>query len=101
VRNFFTVGAALSLYPVKQRLRPANQDGRKPALVRRWENLNAHGDPVGGALQGRPFQVDVEFLDLGNMGCGWLDFKCAHGSYFVAGNVRVNKDIFATFIDQA
>ncbi len=71
VRNFFTVGAALSIFPVKARLLPANKDGRKPAMVRRWINLNAHGDPVGGALQGRPYQVDEEHLDLPNLGCGF------------------------------
>ena len=63
VRNFFTVGAALSIFLVKLRLRPANRDGRRPALVRRWVNLNAHGDPVGGRLQGQPYQVDAEFLE--------------------------------------
>ncbi len=57
VRNFFTVGAALSIFPVKLRLRPANRDGRKPAMVRRWINLDAKGDPVGGRLQGQPYDV--------------------------------------------
>jgi hypothetical protein len=101
VRNFFTVGAALSIFLVKQRLRPANRDGRRPAMVRRWVNLNAVGDPVGGRLQGRPYQVDVEFLNLANLGCGLLDASCAHGSYFQPGNVAVNRDIFAHFIDEA
>jgi hypothetical protein len=100
VRNFFTVGAALSIFPVKLRLRPQNQDGRRPALVRRWINLNAHGDPVGGQLQGRPYQVDAEFLDLPNLGCGILDASCAHGSYFKAGNDAVNRDVFAAFINR-
>jgi hypothetical protein len=99
VRNFFTAGAALSIYLVKLRLRPANRDGHRPALVRRWINLNAHGDPVGGRLQGQPFQVDAEFLDLPNLGCGPLDASCAHGSYFQAGNVTVNRDVFAAFIN--
>lgn len=100
VRNFFTVGAALSIFLVKLRLRPANRDGRRPALVRRWVNLNAHGDPVGGRLQGQPYQVDAEFLESPNLGCGRLDAVCAHGSYFLPANVAVNRDIFAAFVDR-
>jgi hypothetical protein len=99
VRNFFTAGSALSIFLVKQRLRSANRDGRRPAIVQRWVNLNAVGDPVGGRLQGRPYQVDVEFLHLANLGCGLLDASCAHGSYFKSDNVAVNRDIFARFID--
>lgn len=101
VRNFFTAGAALSIYPVKLRLRPQNRDGRKPAQVGTWINLDASGDPVGGHLQGNPYLVDAEYLDLSNMGCGWFDASCAHGSYFLASNVIVNRDIFAGFIDRS
>jgi hypothetical protein len=100
VRDFFTVGAALSIFLVKLRLRANNRDGRRPALVRRWVNLNAVGDPVGGRLQGRPYQVDAEFLNLANFGCGWLDAACAHSSYFKPENTPVNRDIFADFIDR-
>ena len=64
-------------------------------------NLNAVGDPVGGRLQGRPYQVDVEFLHLPNLGCGVLDASCAHSSYFKPDNVTVNRDIFARFIGEA
>jgi hypothetical protein len=103
VRNLFTVGAALSIGPVKTSLRPANQDGRKPGMVRRWVNLNAHGDPVGGPLQGRPYAVDFDFPNLVPIGCtnflGIINPSCAHGSYFVAGNLATNRDIFAHFID--
>ena len=99
VRNFFTAGSALSIFPVKARLRPANKDGRKPAMARRWVNIDAHGDPVGGPLQGRPFQVDEENLDLPNLGCSFFDPTCAHGSYFQAANVAVNRDIFARNIN--
>ena len=70
VRNFFTVGAALSIGPVKMRLRPANQNGVKPANVNRWINLDARGDLVGGPLQGRPYQVDMDFVNLDPVGCG-------------------------------
>jgi metacaspase-1 len=105
VRNFFTVGAALSIGPVKMRLRPANRDGARPAMVRRWLNLNAHGDVVGGPLQGRPYEVDSDFPNLDPFGCrsflGLVNPQCAHGSYFVGGNDAVNRDIFAEFIDQA
>lgn len=100
IRNFFTVGAALSIFLVKLRLRPANRDGHRPALVRRWVNLDANGDPVGGRLQGQPYQVDAEFLNLDNLGCGRFDAVCAHGSYFKPDNVTVNRDIFAAFIDR-
>jgi hypothetical protein len=91
VRNFFTVGAALSIAPVKQRLRPTNQDGRRPAMVRRWVNLNAQGDVVGGPLL-TPFTCGT-FLGIVNP-------TCAHGSYFQLGNVAVNRDIFGTYIEQ-
>lgn len=99
IHNFFTVGSALSLYPVRWRLRSANRDGRKPRNVRRWINLDAQGDPVGGPLKGQPFQVDEEDLDLPNMGCGRFDASCAHSSYFKPDNVRVNRDIFARNIN--
>lgn len=100
IRNFFTAGAALSIFLVRLRLRPANRDGHRPNLVRRWINLDAEGDPVGGRLKGRPFQVDEEFLHLPNLGCGLLDAACAHGSYFQRDNEEVNRDIFAQFINQ-
>jgi hypothetical protein len=105
VHNWFTVGAALSIAPVKSRLRPANRDGRRPALVSHWANLNAHGDVVGGPLKGRPYQVDDDFPNLDAVGCrdflGLVSPVCAHGSYFVKDNVAVNRDIFAAFINQS
>jgi metacaspase-1 len=99
VRNFFTAGSALSLFPVKMRLRPANKDGHKPAMIRKWINLNAKGDPVGGHLQGQPYQVDEEDLDLPNLGCFFFDAPCAHSSYFKSDNILVNRDIFARNIN--
>ena len=99
VRSFFTVGSALAILVVKTRLRAANQDGRKPASVRRWINLNAARDPIGGRLKGQPFQVDDEFLNLRPVACGFFDLGCAHGSYFNAANLAVNRDIFARFIN--
>ena len=103
IRNFFTVGAALSISPVKFRLRPANKDGRRPAMVRRWVNLNANGDPVGGPLKGRPYAVDFDFPNLDAFGCakilGFVNPSCAHGSYFTSGNLATNRDIFARFMN--
>ena len=104
VRNWFTVGSALSLGPVKLRLREANIDGRKPSNVRRWVNLDARGDLVGGPLKGRPFAVDLDFIGLEAFGCesflGVINPSCAHGSYFMAGNTAVNLSIFANFISK-
>jgi len=103
VRNFFTVGAALSIGAVKAGLRSQNQDGRKPTGVRRWVNLNARGDLVGGPLQGRPYQVDEDRVNLDPFGCGsflgLVNPSCAHSSYFQSGNDAVNRDIFARFIN--
>lgn len=105
VANLFTVGAALSMPPVRGSLRAANRDGRRPALVERWVNLDAQGDIVGGTL-GDLFEVDVEKLELEPSGCqrnlgglGWYNLACAHGSYFGADNVTVNRQIFAQFIN--
>lgn len=104
VRNFFTVGAALSLGPVKASLRPANRDGRRPSMVRRWVNLDARGDLVGGPLKDRPYAVDNDFPSLAPFGCsslfGIVNPSCAHSAYFAAGNAAVNRDIFAAFIAQ-
>ena len=103
VRNLFTVGAALSIGPVKLRLRAANKDGKKPASVRRWVNLVAHGDIVGGPLKGRPYAVDFDFVKLEAFGCssflGLVNPGCAHSSYFETGNVPVNRDIFARYMN--
>jgi metacaspase-1 len=103
VRNFFTVGAALSIGAVKAGLRDQNRDGRKPTGVRRWVNLNARGDLVGGPLQGRPYEVDEDLVNFDPFGCGSLlglvNPSCSHRSYFQSGNDAVNRDIFARFIN--
>jgi len=87
---------------VKLRLRPANRDGRRPALVRRWVNINARGDVIGGPLQGRPYAVDNDFPNLEAFGCrrflGLVNPSCAHASYFQSGNVAVNRDVFGRFL---
>ncbi len=90
VRTFFTVGAALSIPILLRGLRPQNRDGRKPACVERWINVQAVGDTVGGTLT-HHFRVSEEFLDIAAVGN-------SHSSYFVPSNVVVNRDIFARYI---
>ncbi|MEZ4728840.1 MAG: caspase family protein [Caldilineaceae bacterium] len=105
VANFFTVGSALSMPPVRGSLRSTNRDGRRPAMVARWINLDAQGDLVGGTLADI-FAVDVEKLELEPVGCtrslggwGWYNLQCAHASYFRAENQLVNQQIFAQYIN--
>jgi hypothetical protein len=101
VHNLFMAGSALSIGPVKKNLRERFPGGAKPPLVRRWVNLDAAFDAVGGRLKGVPYAVDVEFLDLPPVGCSLLSLPvCAHGSYFNSGNIAVNQDIFGYFISQ-
>lgn len=98
VHNWFTVGAALAITPVRRRLLPIAA-GQKPRLVGTWVNLNARFDIVGGAMQGQ-YDVDHEFLGLTPVGCSRIfpNPACAHGSYFQAANEAVNRDIFAQYI---
>jgi hypothetical protein len=105
VRNFFTVGSALSIGEVRRRLLPEAIDGRKPRLVARWLNLAAHGDVIGGRLDDA-FGIDLgcDFLNLPATDCGrifWVlpDPVCAHGSYFDRDNAVVNQGIFGRFIE--
>lgn len=101
VINLFTIGSALSISPVRSSLRTSNRDGRCPALVENWINLDAKGDLVGGMLRDR-FDVTREFLELEPTECrrSWFGYNlgCAHGSYFQNNNLAVNRDIFARFI---
>ncbi len=105
VTNFFTVGSALSLPPIRSSLRAANRNGRRPTMVQQWINLDAQGDLVGGSLADM-FAVDGEKLELEPTGCqktlgglGWYNLACAHASYFRTDNQLVNRDIFANFIN--
>lgn len=105
VANFFTVGSALSMPPVRGALRATNRDGRRPARVDRWINLDAQGDLVGGTLADM-FAVDVEKLELEPTGCqrslgglGWYNLACAHGSYFRTENLTVNRQLFGQYIN--
>lgn len=101
VSNFFTVGSALSIGPVRASLRSENQDGRRPSMVNKWINLDAQGDLVGGML-GDMFEITQENLSLQPIGCllEWFGYSlsCAHHSYFVKENTTVNRDIFAQSI---
>ena len=105
VANFFTVGSALAVSLIRKRLRP--NDGRKPSMVKRWINLDAKSDFVGGSLRAVDLAVDAEFLDLAPVGCsgfGWpvklYTPACAHSSYFHTDNHAVNRDIFAAFMQR-
>lgn len=51
VSNFFTVGSALSLPPVRNSLRKENKKGDRPVLVNNWFNLDAKGDLVKEFLE--------------------------------------------------
>jgi hypothetical protein len=100
VANWFTVGAALSIWEVQKNLMDAAQDGHKPKMVANWYNLDAHADLVGGTLRAKPFAITDEFLELSPFGCGSPTSPvCAHSSYFTAGNAPVNRDIFGKFIE--
>jgi len=103
VANFFTVGSALSISEVRRRLLPEASGGKRPRFVRRWINLEARGDIVGGILKGRGFEVDFEFLNLEPVGCrqflGVVTPSCAHGSYFDQDNRTVNQGIFGRYIE--
>jgi hypothetical protein len=103
VPNFFTVGAALSIPPIKSMLIPSAKDGHRPVMVRRWVNLDARFDIVGGSLAGNPYEVDPadDFVNLDPVGCSsWFpEPGCAHRSYFNGDNTAVNRDIFGSYIE--
>jgi hypothetical protein len=100
VADLFTVGSALSIGYIKNRLIAAARDGHRPRMVRNWVNLDARGDLVGGPLRGLPFAVDQEFLNLDPVGCNsfFPSPSCAHGSYFNPQNLATNRDVFGRFI---
>jgi metacaspase-1 len=87
IANFVTLGCPLWV------TRPFLDDrsGRKPAEDAAWINVFAQTDVVGAPLSAS-FQVDHDF-GVPNFGGG-----DAHGSYFVAGNVLVQRDIVAPAI---
>src|SRR5262249_184443 len=104
VANLFVVGSALSIGLVQSNLFERITDGRKPIHVGQFINLDASGDPVGGAIADR-FDVDAEHLGLDPIGCATIPFTkisvsiwCAHSSYFHRENSVVNRDIFGAHI---
>ena len=101
VHHLFTCGAALSIGLVRHNLFGRVQDGRLPRLVKRWVNVNARGDLVGGRLANRGFAVHDDLVDLPAVGCRVFPPNpvCAHASYFVAQNLEVNQRIFGAFIE--
>jgi hypothetical protein len=104
VANLFVVGSALSIGAVQSNLFGRVADGRRPSLVDRFINLDAGGDPVGGALADQ-FGIDAENLGLHPTGCTTIPFtniavsiSCAHSSYFREENTTVNRDVFSANI---
>ena len=89
--NHFTVGAALDFRTVRLKLRLRNE---KPAQVRRWFNLNARGDIVGGPLRAN-FPITQDYTGLPAPGCGWLDAACRHDAYFDRNNPKITRDVLA------
>ncbi|MEX2176618.1 MAG: caspase family protein [Pirellulaceae bacterium] len=100
VRNLFTIGSALAIVPIQRRLETG--DYAKPRHVRRWINLDARRDYIGGALASLGYGVDAEYLNLAAVGCGLFltNPACPHNSYFHAQNTAVNRDIFAAQMQQ-
>ena len=100
VHDFFTVGAALSIGAIRLYLQSRHGSNfKRPPTMRQWVNLNAVGDLVGGPLKPLGYPVDLDRVGLNNFGCGFFDLSCAHGSYFKAANVPVNRDIFGLLIN--
>jgi hypothetical protein len=98
VRNFFTIGSALSMGAVRLSLSDGAERRHKPSIVDRWWNLDAKGDIVGGTLA-RRYAIDGESLELEAANCSMFDVACCHSSYFALGNVAVNRDIFGKKIE--
>ena len=105
MKNLFTTGSALARGAVQSNLFGRVDDGRLPVHVERIINLDAAGDIVGGPI-GDEFTVAREFTGLVPTGCATIPIvglamnpQCAHASYFRPGNLEVNKDIFARFIN--
>lgn len=84
VANLFTLGCPLWL--VRHLL--DDSSGRKPGELMTWVNVEAQGDFVGAALS-PGFEVDHDY-EVPDFGGG-----DPHGSYFVAGNTAVQRDIVA------
>jgi metacaspase-1 len=86
IANLITLGSPLWL--VRHLL--DDTSGRKPGEVADWINIHARGDLVGAWLK-PAFQDDQDY-EVPTRG------DDAHGSYFVEGNVEVQRDIVARAI---
>lgn len=86
--HLFTLGCPLWL--VQHFL--DDSSGRKPRNVANWVNIHAQGDPVGAGLT-PAFQVDMDY-PVAN----YNNSNDPHGSYFLAGNVAVQREIVAVTI---
>ena len=64
IRTFLTIGSPLSLVPVRELMDEGAQSVRRPALIKRWGNIDLQSDLLGGQILNHPFQVDFEFLEL-------------------------------------
>ena len=85
--NLVTLGSPLWL--VRRLLEDSS--GRKPATLATWLNITARGDVVGSWLS-PAFVVDKDF-QVPHFG-----EDDPHGSYFVAGNEAVQRDLVAQII---
>jgi hypothetical protein len=87
VASLFTLGSPL--WAVRFLLEDSS--GRKPGGLGFWMNITASGDLIGSWLA-PAFQVDSDNL------VPWFGQGDAHGSYFVAGNDAVQRDLIAASI---
>lgn len=97
VSNLITAGCPMSIGILKKMV--AYEGSERPSSVRRWVNVEAKFDVVGGSLSGM-YGVDAEYLGLEPVGCSSFipEPVCAHASYFRPDNVAVNRDVFAAEI---
>ncbi len=84
-----TLGSPLWLLPVRRALGFTGD-----RFSREWLNVDAAGDVVGGRLHGL-FDVTAEAVNVDAPG------KSPHGSYFLPGNVRVQRDLVAAHAREA
>ncbi len=87
VAHLFTLGSPLWLV----RFLLEDTSGRKPGGLKSWMNIDARGDLIGSWLS-PAFEVDRD-LQVPSFGDG-----DPHGSYFVAGNAAVQRDLIANTI---
>lgn len=92
--TFFSIGCPLHFRFVRERTVQAEACREKLQGTRKWVNLNAVADVVGGQLT-PTFSPSAEFLQL-KTPCRKPNPECAHASYFDARN-KVCQEIFQRF----